>query len=82
MLGRQSCLRLKIILLLLYGVVQTEGALGVEGAREGEVDVSLAGLRHVGGRQAGERGGGGLANFPRQTETAVSPGVRVPVILH
>ena len=46
MLGRQSCLGLKIILLLLYGVVQTEGALGVEGTRQGEVDVEVAGLSH------------------------------------
>ena len=44
--GSLSCLRLKIILLLLYGVVQAEGALGVEGTRQGEVDVDVAGLSH------------------------------------
>ena len=57
--GSWSCLRVKIILLLLYGVVQTEGALGVEGARQGEVNVSVAGL------SPGEGGGRGVDNFPR-----------------
>ena len=75
-----SCLELEIILLLLNGVVQAEGALGVERARQGEVDDSLAGLRHGdGGENAGERGDGGVDHFTRQTETAVRP---VPVILH
>ena len=76
--GSWSCLRIKIILLLLYGVVQTEGALGVEGARQGEVSVSVAGL------SPGEGGGGCVDNFPRQTQASVRPGVLpvMTVILH
>ena len=51
---RLSFLWLEKILFLLYGVVQTEGALGVEGAGQGEVDVRVGGLRDCGGQNAGE----------------------------
>ena len=79
---RLSFLWLEKILFLLYGVVQTEGALGVEGAGQGEVDVRVGGLRDCGGQNAGEGGGRCVDNFPRETQTAVRPAVPLPVILH